>query len=194
MSNGINLVWNFCKQTQRDALRNKSVKLIKDKKSGKEISMPYFFSKFEMNALVSGSSKELGVHSQSIQAVAEEYTTRRKQFKNILRWRGKNSLGWIPFKASAIKVENNYVIYNKYKFSFWNSRILPADAEIKSGSFAQDKRGRWYLNITFDSKKCLLERVDNQEMGIYVGGKSLAHCSNGKVLSNPCLGKKFLLK
>jgi hypothetical protein len=43
MSRSVNMVWNFCKQTQQDALKNKSVKLIDDKKSGEKISIPYFF-------------------------------------------------------------------------------------------------------------------------------------------------------
>ena len=58
MSRSVNLIWNFCKQTQQEALKNKSVKLIDDKKSGEKISIPYFLTKFEMNNLVSGSSKE----------------------------------------------------------------------------------------------------------------------------------------
>ena len=53
------------------------------------------------------------LHSQTVQAIAEEYATRRKQFKKAkLRWRVSNpdsskySLGWIPFKASAISYHN----------------------------------------------------------------------------------------
>jgi hypothetical protein len=93
MSRSVNMVWNFCKQTQQEALKNKSVKLIDDKKSGEKASIPYFLTKFEMNNLVSGSSKELELHSQTVQFVSEEYITRRKQFKTLLRWRGKKSLG-----------------------------------------------------------------------------------------------------
>ncbi|APJ04285.1 transposase [Silvanigrella aquatica] len=32
MSRSVNMVWNFCKQTQQEALKNKSVKLIDDDK------------------------------------------------------------------------------------------------------------------------------------------------------------------
>src|SRR4051812_8013017 len=87
----VNTVWNFCKQTQRDALKNKSVKLIEDKKSKKIISIPYFLSSAEMDKLVAGSSKELGLHSQTIQSVSQEYVKKRSQFKTLLRWRGKKS-------------------------------------------------------------------------------------------------------
>ena len=102
MSHSVNMVWNFCKQTQQEALKNKSCKLIKDEKTGKIVSIPYFLTTDELNNLVSGSSKELGLHSQTVQGISEEYVTRRVQFKKLLRWRGKKSPGWIPFKSSDI--------------------------------------------------------------------------------------------
>ncbi len=194
MSRCVNLVWNYCKQTQKDALRNKTGKLIKDKKTGKEISIPYFLTKFEMNNLVSGSSKELDLHSQTVQGIAEEYTTRRKQFKTLLRWRGRKSLGWIPFKASGIKIQNGNIAYNKNVFSFWNSRELPEDAKIKTGSFAQDKRGHWYLNITFESEKIGIKREEDQEIGIDIGIRTLATCSNQEKIERPNLRKVALIK
>ena len=137
-----------------------------------------------MNNLVIGSSKELGLHSQTVQAISEEYVTRRIQFKKLLRWRGKKSSGWIPFKSSAIKIACGKVTYHKQKFSFWNSRDLPKDAKIKTGSFCQDKRGRWYFNITFESK----------EIGIDIGIKTLATCSNGEKIERPNLRKLALIQ
>lgn len=66
MARSVTMVWNFCKQTQRDALKNRSVKLVKSSKTGQIISIPYFFSSAEMDKLVASSSKELGLHSQTI--------------------------------------------------------------------------------------------------------------------------------
>jgi hypothetical protein len=100
----VSFVWNFAKETQIAALRRSSARLIVDKKTGTEVSIPNFLSAYELNDLVSGSSKLLGLHSQTVQAVCEEYSTRRKQFKKLLRWRGGKSPGWIPFKASGIRV------------------------------------------------------------------------------------------
>ena len=188
------MVWNFCKQTQRDALKNKLVKLIQDKKLGKMISIPYFFSSTEMDALVAESSKELGLHSQTVQAVSQEYITRRKQFKTLLRWRGKKSLPWIPFKASAIKISGGKISYHKNEFSFWNSRNLPEDAKIKTGSFAQDKRGRWYLNVTFESEKLFIKRNNDKEIGIDIGIKTLATCSDCEKIERQNLRKVALVK
>ena len=97
MSRSVNQVWNFAKATTRDALRAKSARIILDKKTGKKIGIPNFLSSSELDALVAGSSKELELHSQTIQAITQEYCTRRIQFKKLLRWRGKKSLGWVPF-------------------------------------------------------------------------------------------------
>jgi hypothetical protein len=54
----------------------------------------------------------LKLHSQTIQAICEEYATRRKQTKKrCLRYRGKRSLGWIPCKASGLKLNGERVGY-----------------------------------------------------------------------------------
>ncbi|KAB8028558.1 hypothetical protein [Fluviispira multicolorata] len=42
MSRSVNMVWNFCKLTQKEALKNKSVKLIDDKKSGEKLQSHIF--------------------------------------------------------------------------------------------------------------------------------------------------------
>ena len=194
MSRSVNMVWNFCKQTQQEALKNKSVKIIQDKKTKKPVSIPYFLNTYEMNNLVSGSSKELGLHSQTVQGISEEYVTRRMQFKKLLRWRGKKSPGWIPFKSSAIKISSGKITYNKNEFSFWNSRDLPEDAKIKTGSFCQDKRGRWYLNIAFESEEIGIKRDDDKEIGIDIGIKILATCSDGEKIERPNLRKAALVK
>lgn len=212
MSRSINMVWNFCKATQRDALKNKSVKFIEDKKTGKKISIPYFLSSSEMDALVAGSSKELGLHSQTVQSVSQEYVKRRKQFKKLLRWRSQKSTGWVPFKSSGIKFFGTRVKYAGYEFKLWNSytkprgtknkekykdydkRGLPRDAKIKTGSFAQDKLGHWYLNIVFESEEIGIERDDNKEIGIDIGIKTLASCSNGEKIERPNLRKAALTK
>ncbi|MBD4925258.1 transposase, partial [Xanthomonas citri pv. citri] len=57
-----------------------------------------------------GSGEYLGLHSQTLQAINETHAKSRKQFKKAkLNWRSnrpdakRKSLGWIPFKKSAIK-------------------------------------------------------------------------------------------
>jgi hypothetical protein len=77
-------------------------------------------SGYDFAPFTKGAGKEgIPLHSQTIQAISEEYATRRKQFKKVkLRWRvsrgAKRSLGWIPFKASALSYRNG---------QFWLSGI-----------------------------------------------------------------------
>jgi len=194
MSLSVNIIWNYCKQTQKEALKNRPYRKIQDKKTGQTISIPFFLTTYEMNKLVSGSSKELGLHSQTVQAISEEYTTRRIQFKKLLRWRSRKSTAWIPFKSSAIKLINGKITYNKHKFSYWNSRNLPDDAKIKTGSFVQDKRGRWYVNISFESQKIAIKRNEDKELGIDIGIKTLATCSDSTKIERPNLRKPAIIK
>jgi putative transposase len=56
----------------------------------------------------------LHLHSQTVQAIAEEYATRRRQFRKVrLSWRkstgSRRSLGWIPFKKAAIQAAHGEV-------------------------------------------------------------------------------------
>ena len=61
-ASAVNFVWNFAKETQITALNRKSAKVV-TKKDGSTFVAPNFLTKFELNKLVSGSSKELGIHS-----------------------------------------------------------------------------------------------------------------------------------
>ena len=148
-SGAVNFVWNYCNSIQQQAVH-------KHRK---------WLSSFDLSNLTSGSSKDLNLHSQTVQSVCEEYATRRIQFnKPYLKFRTnkKNrSLPWIPFKGSAIKVDDkgNFTFMG-LKLKTWYSRKFPSNAEIKSGSISCDNTGKWFINITFDlnfESKALLE-------------------------------------
>lgn len=188
----VNFVWNYAKETQIIALRRQSFKVI-SKKDGTTFTAPNFLTKFDLNKLVSGSSKELGIHSQTVQAVAEEYATRVQQFKKTLRWRGKNSNGWIPFKSSGINIEGDTVTYAKMKLKFWNSREWPSDAKIKTGAFTQDARKRWYLSVTFETNE-IKHKMGTAALGVDLGIKDLATMSDGTKIRRPELRSQYLDK
>jgi hypothetical protein len=65
LARAVNFVWNFCNESQRHALRWNQ----------------RWPTGFDLNKLTTGSSKELGLHSQTVQAVCEQYATRRQQFR-----------------------------------------------------------------------------------------------------------------
>lgn len=161
MSRSVSYVWNFCNDTQKAALKwNKR-----------------WPSGFDLSNLTAGSGKELGLHSQTVQAICEEYAIRRKQFNRpYLRYRGKKSLGWIPFKKSGIKVNGDSLIYCGQRFKVWLSR--PLDGQIKSGNFSQDARGRWYINLACEVAD-LPATEGKAAIGVDLGLKDLATCSDG---------------
>ena len=167
LARAVNFVWNFCNESQGYALRwNQRWPTYQD-----------------LCKLTTGSSKELGLHSQTVQAVCEQYATRRQQFrKRKLRWRSKRSLGWIPFKASGIKVIEDTVRYAGHTFRFWKSRDLPGP--VKCGSFSQDSRKRWYVNFVVEVPETEAT-TGTKHIGIDLGLKTLATCSDGRKIEAP---------
>jgi putative transposase len=82
--------------------------------------------------------------------------SRIEQRKLKLRWRvsggPRRSLGWIPFKASAIRYRNGQVIFAGTPLCLWDSYGL-ARYDLGAGNISEDARGRWYLNLTVKVKK-----------------------------------------
>ena len=137
-----------------------------------------------MAAFTKGASKEgLRLHSQTIQAVSEEYCLRRKQFKKPkLRWRVskgcRRSLGWIPFKSVAIRYKQGQLHYGKLALSLWDSYGL-ADYDLGAGSFSEDARGRWYANITVSIPELCGPRPQRKDsLAIDLGLRDLAAFSD----------------
>ncbi|HRO57876.1 MAG TPA: transposase [Burkholderiaceae bacterium] len=168
----VNLVWNFCNETSFRILQREQ----------------RFVSAYELDALTAGATKEgLQLHSQTVQAVAGEYVTRRKQFKKArLRWRvfdpkrSSYSLGWVPFKKSAIAYRNGQVFLAGHPLSLWDSYGL-ADYELGAGNLSEDARGRWYLNVAVKVKKQprAAANLSGSALGIDLGLKELAAGSDG---------------
>lgn len=170
----VNFVWNYCNEI--------AVKVLEREQR--------FISAYELDALTTGATKAgLRLHSQTVQAVSAEYVTRRKQFKKRqLRWRVSNrkranySLGWVPFKASAIRYKNGQVHLAGVPLSLWDSYGL-SGYELGAGNISEDARGRWYLNVTVKVKKQSSpapQAVD--AVGIDLGLKSLMAASTGETI------------
>lgn len=146
-----------------------------------------FISAFDLAAYTKGATKEgMTLHSQTVQAVSEEYCLRRKQFKRAkLRWRvshgTRRSLGWIPVKALALSYRNGQVHYQGQALSLWDSYGL-SNYELRSGSLSEDSRGRWYLNVSVDVKKPEQTASLSSAIGIDLGLKDFAGLSNGQTI------------
>ena len=165
----VNVVWNFCNDTQKHAIQWRK----------------RWPTGFDLNGLTAGSSKELGIHSGTINAVCEQYAKSRKQFNRpYLRYRGKRSLGWVPLKGRDLKREGNAFRFAGNTFRVFDSRALPA-GKIKDGTcFSQDRCGNWFLNIVIE-----VADVETREpvrgVGIDLGLKDLATLSTGEKIEHP---------
>jgi putative transposase len=170
----VNYVWWFCNETQKHAL-----------KWGKK-----WPAGFDLNKLTSGSSKELGIHSGTINAVCERYAASRQQFKKAtLRNRSKRSLGWVPLKGRELKREGDAFRFASNTFRVFNSRPLP-DGKIKDGTnFSQDARGNWFLNITIEVPDVAARSI-NSGVGVDLGLKSFAALSTGETIPNDRFGRQ----
>lgn len=170
MAVAVNQVWNYCGGIQNDSRR-----LNRRWPSG-----------FDLIGLTNGCTKELGLHSDTVQAVCKQFATSRDKARRRPRWRAsfgaKRSLGWVPFQcARPLRVSDDTVTFLGRKYRLWLSRPIPAD--IRSGSFSQDADGRWFLNLVCGVAADL--PAGDGEVGIDLGLKDFAALSTGDKIANP---------
>ncbi len=173
LANNVNYVWNYCNEANYKQVKNYSK----------------WLSEFDLCNLTSGCSKELNIHSTTIQSICREFKQKQLQFKKLkLKWRSnKKSLGWIPFKTSAISFKENKFIYNKYKFKFWDSKyknINLHNLNIKTGSFNQDSKDNWFINLQIEIEDVEQIKEIKASVGIDLGLKDIITCSNGNKYTN----------
>jgi putative transposase len=176
MARACNVIWNYCNDTQKHALKWNTK----------------WLSGFDLNKLTAGAGKELGLHSGTVNAVCEQYAkSRRKSNRPYLRYRGKKSLGWIPFKGRDYRAVDDSFYYSGIKYNVWLSRQLPAGAKIKDGgSFARDSQGRWYVNIPAEIPVSS-PREATFIVGIDLGLKDIATLSTGEKVAAPQFYRKM---
>jgi IS605 OrfB family transposase len=172
----VNFVWNYCNELQI-TMFNRERRFL----SG------YDFAKFTRGATKEG----LPLHSQTVQAIAEEYARRRIQVRKVrLSWRkstgSRRSLGWIPFKASAIHAAHGQVKFAGQWLSLWDSYGLEA-YRIRAGNICEDARGRWYLNacVAVPVVQPTARSSPRREVGIDLGLRDLVATSDGEKLLAP---------
>jgi len=175
-----NTVWNFCAATQREAERRW--------KAGRKIRWP---TAFDLIKLCTGAAAEIGLHSDTVQAICRQFAASRDAKRRAPKFRAsfgaKKALGWIPFIERAVRVDGNAIVYLKRKFCFWRSRDI--GGEIKCGSFVEDARGRWSVSFQCevpDSLPC-----GNGEIGIDLGLKTVAAMSDGTKIENQKLVARY---
>jgi hypothetical protein len=120
MSGACNYVWNYCIEVTFFAWK-------RDK---------HLLSFYDLCNLTKGTSKILGIESQTIKEVCRQYVASRNQHRKkewvsikqsiLLQWRsGRRNLGWIPFKSQGVKIIGDYVTYyGQHSFRMWLSRPI----------------------------------------------------------------------
>lgn len=168
----VNFVWNYDNELSSKVLEREG----------------RFLSDYDLHEYTRGATKAgLELHSQTVQAVNEEYARRRKQARKArLRWRVSDrrranySLGWVPFKKSAIAYRAGQLRFTAVPIGLWDSYGL-SKYELGPGCFSEDARGRWYLNVTVKIKRpSVAPRPLTQDLGIDLGLKELAAMSCGQ--------------
>jgi IS605 OrfB family transposase len=135
----VNQVWNYCNELSRKVWQREH----------------RFLSGYDLQKFTNGATREgLPLHSQTVQAIAKEYATRRaKSKKTQLRWRTsggpRRSLGWVPYKGSAVKYVGGQLRLAGLPrpLSLWDSYGL-SGYTLRTATLSEDARGRWYVNLT----------------------------------------------
>lgn len=167
----VNVVWNFCNETQQKAAR-----------SGRK-----WLTWVDLKRLAAGASKDLDLHSHTIQQVCIQYDrSRSAKRKAWLRFRGRKSLGWVPFNQGHVAVvEPGKVKFRGVVYETMHWRDLPEGAVIHAGSFNSDARGRWYINMPVEFPADAFAKSGEAVVGIDLGLKDLATLSTGEKIEAP---------
>lgn len=166
----VNFVWNYCNETQQKAAR----------------AQRQWISYFDFTKLTAGSSKELRLLSSTIEGTCKQYCASRQGLKRPwLRFRGRRSLGWVPFKAGApVVVRDGAVKFNGVVYETMHWRALPEGSVIKTGSFNADAKGRWYISMAVEFDHAAVPHA-GPAVAIDLGLKSLVTTSNGDKIDAP---------
>ncbi len=164
LGEAVNTVWNYVNEiSARSANRG-----------------PVWATKKQLRDLTKGAGKLLGLPSQVVQEVIDEFVLRRRDAGHPkLRWRAsrgsRRALGWVPFTNQDIALEGEAVLLRGQRFRLWLHRAV--EGRIKSGNFSQDARGRWYCNLVCEIP--CRQGGGREEFGVDLGLKSVATCSDG---------------
>ena len=186
LASAVNFVWNYVNDLCLQMWRRNRV----------------FLSAYDVSEYTKGAGEELGLHSQTLQAIGEKHYQSRKQHKKVkLAWRTnrkdakRKALGWIPFKASAVSHVKTYktgkkALKSQVQLSCGKEKLiltvfdqydLRQYTEIKTASVVENSCGNWYLCLTVKVEPAI-ENTATGEVGIDLGCKTAATCSNGDKL------------
>jgi hypothetical protein len=135
MASAVNYCWNYANEISMFAAH-------RDKR---------WLSAFDLITLMAGTSKALGIHTDTQSEICREYATRRKQYKAFrLAWRSKKrSLGWVPFKGRCVHVDGDTVTYCGYTSAsgtpvhWWGPSKPAVSPRMLVGAGTSTSNARW---------------------------------------------------
>jgi putative transposase len=169
----VNFVWNYCNEAQRHTFQTRW--------GWRDKWLPYK----TLAGMTAGAAVELNLHAHTIQRVCREYVKARKQHKKRwLRFRGRKSLGWVPFNTGHVSFDGEVFTFRGVRYETMHLRdTLKPGIEIGAGSFNQDAKGHWYINIPIEVE--CADRAPNTRVGIDLGLDTLAGLSDGREIEPP---------
>src|SRR5712675_1166390 len=104
----VNFVWNYCNEIQMKTARD-----------GRRL-----LSGYDLQKLTAGSTKAgLDLHSHTIKQICQRYDrSRRQRNKPWLCWRGRKSLGWIPFSTGHVNLYDGAFVFRGEIYHVWLHR------------------------------------------------------------------------
>jgi hypothetical protein len=169
----VNQVWNWCNETSYKAAR------------------PFagpgrWLTGFDLDKLAAGASECFEhIGSDTIQRVNAEFALRRRQAEKVKRrWRvgrgARRALGWIPFKAVQLKRKGKSLRFAGKAIRVFERELLDG-GRWKSGCFAQDAVGDWWLCLPVERQTEPSPAI-NDEVGLDLGLKDTVATSDGEKL------------
>jgi IS605 OrfB family transposase len=169
----VNYVWNYCNETQQKAVH-----------LGRK-----WLTAVDLMRLTAGAGKLLDIHAHTIQKVCQTYDrSRSAKRKPWLRWRGRKSLGWVPFNTGHVSFDGETFKFRGVSYETMRLRDLPAGVKVAAGSFNQDSKGRWYINVPVEVATA--DHAPLTYVGIDLGLKDLATLSDGRKIETPRFYRK----
>jgi putative transposase len=169
----VNHVWNYANATGFKAARPFA-------------GPARWLTAFDLDKLTAGATECFErIGADTIQRVNAEFATRRKQFRRAkLRWRvsrgPRRSLGWVPFKAVQLKRQARSLRFAGKAFRVFERELLEG-VKWKSGCFAQDSLGDWWLCLAVERAVVPLAAL-REAVGLDLGLKDTVATSDGEKL------------
>src|SRR5215471_10265098 len=91
---------------------------------------------------------------------------------------------WLgAIQSAGLKFRDGGYVFRGETYNVFLHRQLPESAKIGCGSFSEDSRGRWYINVPVEVAEAT--QAVNSRVGIDLGTKALARLSVGDKIAMP---------